>query len=156
MPIPLAGQTILASDAFNLQTYTPTWTNVILGTGADNEGWWQQIGQMVLWGFRLQLGTSPSTSGTIEISLPVAAYTGGGASLQAALGSWVYRDDSGPDHWSGSLGSFEAAGLNASLDGVWDGTSNKTRFGTVVSTARPAVVAVSDVISGSGCYRSAS
>lgn len=155
--IPLAGQIIRSTDTFNLITFTPTFTNVTLGTGADNQGWYQQIGFMVMWGFRLEFGTSPAfVTGSAEIALPVPAFTGGGASLQACVGSYIYRT-SGTSHYAGALGTFEAAGLNATFAGAWDsGTSiPNDRAGLVSATQRPAAPTAAGVLSGQGCYRAA-
>lgn len=150
---PYAGQTIRSSDAFGLVTFTPSWSNLTLGTGAVNEGWYQPIGRMVLWGFRLEFGTSPGLpGGSVLCALPsgFAAYTGGGLSLKATLGSWTYRTSSSV-HYSGSLGAFEAAGLNAAFAGAWTGTAPNGQIG---STNLPAAPVVQGVLSGSGVYLS--
>ena len=154
MSAPLAGDLVKASDAFKLNSYTPTLTNITLGSGGLNDGWYQTIGNFVLWGFRIQLGTSPAITSNALVSLPVAAYTGGGTSLQACLGSWVLRDDnssSPQQNFGGPMSVFEAAGINACFGGAWDATAPRQR----VTTGVPITYQVSDVLAGSGCYRSA-
>lgn len=149
----LAGQTIKASDAFTLNTFTPVWTGVTLGAGAINEGWYQQIGDAVLWGFRAQFGTAPALTAVVNLDLPVIAFAGGGLSLQGCLGSWIFRDSSGTvHHFSGSIGIWDAAGVQCAFSGAWDGTAPQLR---IVNGGIPFTVAVDDVLSGSGFYRAA-
>jgi hypothetical protein len=163
MAVPAAGQTIKASDAFQMNTYTPTLSNITVGTSASLEGWYQQIGQAVLWGFRLEFGTgSPAfgTAGNALVSLPVTAYTGGLLGLDMCIGSWIYRDG-GLLHYAGSLGCFESAGINASASGAWDSTAVRPhrRVGNdgAAGTTYPQGITVGsgDVFSGSGWYRAA-
>lgn len=146
------GDPIRADDMFDLNTFTPVWTNVTLGsTGLANEGWYQQIGSMVMWGFRLELGTGGVFTATINLDLPVPAYSGGGLSLQNTLGAWMLRDTSAGTHYSGSIGVWSAAGTSCSFGGTWNGTAPLTR----ISASSPVVTAVGDVLTGSGCYRAA-
>lgn len=159
MATPAAGSLIRASDAFQMTLFTPSTTNITIGTGATSEGWYQQIGSMVLWGFRIEFGTSPSfASAGILVALPVTAYTGGGAGLQATLGSWIMRTAS-TSHYGGSMGAFESAGLNASFSGAWNGSTNGNngRIAGPASTGIPAgvTIAATNVLSGSGVYRAA-
>lgn len=148
--IPLPGQIIRASDSFNTVLFTPT-TNFTVGTGAVSEGWYQTLGQWVLWGFRIQMGTSPSWPSTITVSLPVTAYAGNGTGLQASLGSWMFRDDSATTHYSGTMGVFDSGGLTASFGGAWSGTVPNSR----ISPGTPVTVAVTDILSGTGVYLAA-
>jgi hypothetical protein len=144
------GDSVKATDMFRTIPFTPTWTAVTVGSGAENEGWYQQIGSFVLWGFRLEFGTSPSLSGEARIALPVDAYDGGGTALQACLGTWIYRDASAPiNHWSGSMGLY--SGGQCSFAGAWDGTAPRKR----INATDPFVVALNDVLSGTGYYRAA-
>lgn len=146
---PLAGQIIRASDAFNMQTFTPVYTNYTIGAGAVNEGWYQEIGELVMWGFRTQLGTAPAGAGAsgVLVDLPVPAWTGGGNSLQAAAGSFVVRDASPLLNYIGTMSIFASTGLQVSFS---LGSSTTRMNGT-----NPITPAVDDVISGSGVYRAA-
>lgn len=132
-------------------SWTPTWANVTQGTGAVNEGYYLDLGDWIIWQFRLQFGTSPSFSSTIQINLPAAAWTGGGVSLQATLGSWTFRDTSAGKHYAGSIGIWSSAGTSASFNGAWDSTIPNSR----ITNAIPVTVAVDDVLSGGGIYKKA-
>lgn len=133
--------------------FTPSWSNVTLGTSAVNEGYYTVIGDLVFWQFRTEFGTSPSFSTTIQLGLPVAGWTGGGLGLQGTIGTWTMRDSSSQEHYSGSIGMWQADGTLASFAGAWDSGASKpsARMGP----AKPITVAVQDVLSGSGVYRKA-
>lgn len=152
MTTPATGLNVHALDMFRMNAFTPAWVNVTPGGGAENQGWYQQIGSFVLWGFRLEFGTSPAISGIAELTLPVVAYDGGGTGLQACLGEWNLRDASGTvKHHGGSIGVFGSGGTLASFAGAWDATAPQLR----VTTNIPFAIALNDVLSGTGCYRAA-
>lgn len=146
---PTATQLEALANHGKVTAFTPSWTNVTLGSGAVNEGRYVQIGDLVFWWFRTQFGTSPAFSTTIQLTLPVTALAGGGNGVQATVGAWTFRDASAGDHWSGSIGLWSSAGTLASFAGAWNGTAPKTRIGT---SGAPVTVAVDDVLSGSGHY----
>lgn len=145
MATPLPGNRTRTSDIFTVTTFTPTW-NFTVGTGATNEGWYAQIGELVHWGVRVQLGTSPTSSGTTSVllDLPVDAWTGGGNGLQAVLGTFNYRDASGPSFYAGSANVFASAGTQA----CFILGSSTTRL----SPTNPVAFAVDDVIAVGGTY----
>lgn len=145
MTVPIPGNNIRASDIFNLTEFTPSFTGLSTGTGATSEGWYSQIGNLVFWGFRVQLGSSPSSSATVVIDLPVDAWTGGGNGLQAVVGSFVFRDASTVNFYAGTATVHSSGGTNASFCLG----SNVTRLGNSV----PVAFAVDDVISASGVYQ---
>ena len=146
--MPLAGDPLKAADSFNLVTFTPVWTALTVGSGAVNEGWYNRSGDVVHWGFRLQLGTTPSGAGTtIQMDLPVAAWTGGGSGLQAAVGSFNIRDASTVNQYPGTITVFSSSGLSCAFSLA----SGSTRW----NSSTPMAVAVDDIISGSGVYRAA-
>lgn len=148
MAAPLAGQIIRASDSFNIQTFTPVWTNVTVGTGAINEGWYLQQGDLVNWGFRLQFGTGGTSSGSVILDLPVAAFTGGGNGLQWTVGSFIIRDASASAaNYAGSLSIFTSGGVSA----AFSLGNSTTRANNTVPIAGN--YAIDDVISGQGVYR---
>lgn len=142
---PLAGQIVRASDAFGLTAFNLNWTSFNPGTGPASEGYYQTIGRMVMWWFRVQLGTSPSGSGTYLLDLPVTAYTGGGNGLNACLGNWNYRV-SGTVFYAGSMSVFASNGLQASFTL----TSSTGRM----NNTTPVSPAVDHVFSGGGVYLS--
>lgn len=153
---PSAGSPVKITDAFDVRTWTPSWSvstgSFAAGSGAVNEGWWLQIGRVVHWGFKLQLGSSPTIGGTLLLTLPVEAWVGGGAGLQVGLGSWIYRDNSVPAHWSGTIAGWDAGGTRASFSGAWSGSAPNTR----INATQPFAYAVDDTLAGSGVYLSES
>lgn len=155
MAAPLAGQIIRASDMFNLQSFTPTWTAVTQGAGAINEGWYQTIGDWVLFGARLEFGTAPSFSSTILMNLPVLAYTGGGAATNATVGSWMFRDNSGPTHYAGTMAMSSTAGDSTTFNGGWHVTNARPDGRISNSGPVPITLQVGDILSCTGSYRAA-
>lgn len=149
--MPYVGDDILLADIFNLQDWTPSWTNVTTGGSSVNEGWYATLGKLTFFGGRLQFGTAPSISTYALLTLPVAAWTGGGNSLQLCIGSWNFRDSSAGDHFSGAMGIWSSAGTSVSFGGAWRGSAPDRR----ITTAIPATVAVDDILSFQGVYRAA-
>lgn len=140
--------------ASGVTTFTPSWTNTVLGTGAINEGYYQVIGGMVLWGFRTEFGTSPSFSTTIQLALPVTAYIPAtGTQIQGPAGNWNFRDTSAGDHYAGSMGLWDGTGTLVSFSGAYDSTATKDN--SRIAPAKPFTVGAQDVLSGSGVYRKA-
>jgi hypothetical protein len=145
--------TTSASGGLDLPStiWTPSWSSVTQGTGAVNAGYYLDLGDWMLFSFRLQFGTSPSFSSTIQMTLPAAAWVGGGTNIQATCGSWTFRDTSGTYHYSGSMGIWSSAGTSVSFNGAWDGTQDRGR----ITNAVPVTVQVDDVLSGCGIYKKA-
>ncbi len=152
--IPHAGSFAQAAQVFNTIDWVPTWTSITRGTGFAEEGWYATLGDLVFFGYKLVLGTSPSFTASTQINgtLPVTADTTG---LQQAYGAWLYRDDSATQHYSGTVAGFDTGGVSFCLDGAWDGTAPRLRVGNSAGTNIPVTPAVSDVISFSGIYRAA-
>jgi hypothetical protein len=89
-----------AGDAWT--AYTPTYTNVTLGTGPSQSSAYTQIGKTVFVRTQLTLGTGASLSGSVTISLPVTARSG---VWQAGMvwGVAYFRDASPFAQYSGTL-----------------------------------------------------
>jgi hypothetical protein len=134
-----------------IHDWTPTIDNVVVGAGAASTGWYQQAAGLVTAHFVIVFGTTPSFSSTILLNLPVAADVD---YLQAWLGGWVLRDTSVPDHYSGALAAWSAAGSQASFSGAWDPATSKPN--TRATTGKPITVAVGDVLTGGLKYRDGS
>lgn len=149
---PQPGNLVRASDAFGFTTFTPSTTGLTAGTGAISEGWYQTLGQMVLWGIRIELGTSPSFSASVVFNLPITAYTGGGAGLAATLGTWNFRSG-GTINYAGSVIVQDSGGLTGRFSGAWNGTAPSSNVG--LSTSTPATPAATNVLSATGIYRAA-
>jgi len=158
-------QTLATSVETALTTYE-TWTSFTptlgfsggfasVGAGV-NQGFYQKLGTgsgaLVHAEFRIELGAGFSlTAGTWAMALPVAAYAWGGAGIQSAIGSWIARDDSGPFHFAGTLGLWNAAGTAVSFGGSWLTDKPKSR----VDSNDPIVWAAGDVLAGTMSYRAA-
>lgn len=151
MAAPLSGQILRASD-LGFTTFTPTWSNLTAGSGASNEGWYEVVGNMIHWGFRLEFGTSPSYSSSILMNLPVTAYAGGGTGLAGHVGAWGARS-SGTINYAGSIVVNDSGGLQAAFKGAWSGSVPSSNIG--VSSSTPFTPASGNVLSGSGSYRAA-
>lgn len=156
----LADSVEAALDAYEAWTsWTLTWTGLggitSVGAGGQVQGIYEQIGKLVHAEFRIELGTGFTWSGgTLELNLPVTAYTGWlGAGNQAALGFWTVRDDSVPDHYAGTLGLAGPSGAACHFNGAWDGTAPKKRVSG--SGNIPVTWAAGDIISGALQYRAA-
>ena len=152
MAAPVSGQLIRASDSYSLVTFTPTFTGWTLGSGAVSEGWYQQIGQMVLWGMRLEWGTTPVFTSSLLMAFPVTAYaSSGGSGLAATVGSWSGRAG-GTTNYSGTCEVNDSGGVNMKFGGAWNGTVPASNFGQA-ATNTPYTPAVGLVLSASGVYR---
>lgn len=66
---------ILAAEAWT--AFTPSWTNLTVGAGGTNEGYYKQIGKTVFFRVKTILGTSPSVGAAI-LALPVTIKAGYG------------------------------------------------------------------------------
>lgn len=130
------------------------WTPVIgtgltaLGAGTASTGWYTTRNGIVTGEFYFLFAGSPVFGSTIAIDLPVAADADG---IQACMGSWVFRDTSGPYHYAGSLAIWSAGATSVSLSGAWDGTAPRSR----VTHTVPFTVAATDILSGKLSYRAA-
>lgn len=148
--VPSAGSQLKVTDTFDDRTWTPVWAGGVtsLGSGATNEGRWTQIGNRVEWQFRTQFGTGVSFSATLQLTLPVQGWAGGGSSLQMATGHWLYRQSSVPAHHAGTVAIFDAGGTTVSFGGAWDGSQPRTR----INATQPFAPSAGDVLSASGIY----
>jgi hypothetical protein len=72
-------------------SYTPTLTNVTLGTGGTLVGRYRQVGKTVDYRIEITLGTGGAITGTATIGLPVATASTGRAPLGDA-----YLSDASP------------------------------------------------------------
>jgi|10_taG_2_1085330.scaffolds.fasta_scaffold28741_2 hypothetical protein len=53
------------------EAFTPSWTNVTLGSGATNAGFAAEINELVFFEIGLVLGSSSSIGGSISFAVPV-------------------------------------------------------------------------------------
>ncbi|OFW64725.1 MAG: hypothetical protein A2135_10030 [Actinobacteria bacterium RBG_16_67_15] len=141
---------ILNSTMWSFAAYTATTTAITLGTGGVITTNYCRIGtgDLVFFNGYITFGTSPAITATCHITLPTAADV---TAIQWCVGSWVFRDDSVPDHYAGSLGIWDTGGAEISFAGAWDGTAPRDR----VRVGVPMTVAVGDRLSWEGWYISA-
>jgi len=136
-------------------TWSLTWNPGItsIGAGGFQEGFYMQIGKWVHAQFRIQIGTAPTLSGsTWVLNLPVTAYASwSGLGHHPALGSWLVRDNSAADYYSGTISADVASGVSCTFGGAWGGTSPNSR----ITSAIPVTFAVSDSLTGVLNYRAA-
>lgn len=133
--------------------YTPGLTNITLGAGGTNHGWYTKLpGGWINGAFYLVFGTSPSIAATCDIGLPEAAWQPIASVIQICVGSWTFRDQS-PSiyHYGGALGIWAPAADSVSMNGAWDGTAPRLRM----TNAIPFTVAATDILSGQFSYRAA-
>lgn len=141
-----AGNFVRAEDIFDTLdaddpiTWTVTWTNLTKGTGPTEEGWYMKRGRKVSAMHTLTMGTSPSWSGSVSFPLPVECITG---TLDAAVGSWVFRDNSALDFFAGTVTLLSST--TARLSGAWNGTAPVDFLGQ--GGTSPVALAVSDKVS---------
>ena len=96
-----------ASGALIYQDYTPTFTNFTLGNGTIESSRYAQSGEFIhFWG-GVQLGSTSSVSGQIEILLPVEAKW----SVTGGPGAVVALGDNGVGTFEG-LGTIATTKLN--------------------------------------------
>lgn len=81
--------------------FTPSWTNLTVGSGGTNSGYYCQIGKTVHLRVKVILGTSPSV-GAVDLTLPVAASSN--YIEQQPIGNVVLRDTDGGIYVLGRLG----------------------------------------------------
>ena len=134
----LAGQYVRSSD---VELWTPTWTNLSLGTGPTQEGYYfVSEDRAVTAHYHLIVGTGGSWSGTTSFTLPVTCITG---TLDMAIGSFVYRDNSLTDFYAGTVVLLSAT--EARCVGLWSGTLPVDILGQ--GGTSPVALAVSDKVS---------
>jgi len=139
--------TVLNDTMWSFAAYTATTTNITLGGGGVITTNYCRFGtgDLVFFNGLITFGTSPAITGECRVSLPV---TSAATAYQWCYGSWIYRDNSVPDHYSGSLGAFDLAGAETGFSGAWNGTAPYKRITTNV----PVAVAVDDRLSWSGWF----
>jgi len=119
---------ILGQRTVPLTSYTPSLTNVTLGTGGVSFGRYSVIGKVVSWAAGFRLGTGGNVTGLISIGLPTDYPAATTADVGFVVGAWA---DTG-SRWAGAgiivgAGSpnTETAGrvVNAGIVIGWDATS---------------------------------
>jgi len=148
-----------AMEAWN--AWTPTFDTpgnggiTSVGAGAIG-GHYNQRGKHVHAEFRFQLGAGFAIqSGTFVLMLPVPAFVWGGNGLNAAVGSWILRDDSTSpvQHMAGTLGLFQVSSDRVHFGGapIAGGGASVRRM----DSTDPITWAASDILSGFLDYRAA-
>jgi hypothetical protein len=141
---------IMRAAEWVIHDWEPTFDAGIttLGVGTTPLGWYTQRAGIVEGHFYIAFAGSPVFASTISMFLPVVGDFDG---IQAAAGSWVFRDNSAGEHYAGTLGVWSGDGDSVSFSGCWDGTAPRSR----ITNGKPFTVAAGDILSGSFKYRSA-
>lgn len=127
--------------------YTPTLTNVTLGNGTIS-GVYQRLGTYVVFGFQLILGSTTSVSGTIGISLPFTATSGGNSISYMNVG----MNDTGTNTFNG-IGIIAASATKVDIFALAAG-GTYTSIGTSSTNATtPFTWTNTDQVYGTGIYR---
>jgi hypothetical protein len=126
---------LTAVGAQTWSTWTLSWDTTSgggftsVGGSGFSEGYYTRIGNLVHAEFRVELASGFAVdTGTFILMLPVTAHAFSGAIFHSTLGTWTARDDSAPNHWSGSLSLYQSSADRVSFGGAWDGTSPKKRI----------------------------
>jgi hypothetical protein len=117
-----------SSDA-QWESFTPSWTNVTLGTSATNVGHYAEIGRVVVCRVSLTLGTGASVGGNVRLDWPVAPVSM--TSLQP-LGNAIYFDTSASAYNHGTMHY-----INATLAGCYNVRADST-FATATNLSASA------------------
>jgi len=145
-----AGAKIDQSD-FGFKSWTPSFSGLTLGSGNTVTGWYTNVGGLVNAHFHVLLGTGAAFTSSVVLDLPVASNA---SALQAAFGSWVYRDTSAVTHYAGTVAGWDAGGTQASFSGAWNSTSNMPT-GRIGGTNVLVTPGSGDVFSSVMTYRAA-
>jgi hypothetical protein len=137
-----AGQEVRVGDAFtSWTTYTPTFLNVTLGTGATVTGKWRRVADfMILLRFQLTLGTGGSVTGNLGVTIPGGL--SGEGTLRQTLPVWAF-DSSASGYYSGVAVLQNGGGPNFDRFG---GPSNTVGW----NGTTPFTWASGDIIQGQG------
>ena len=132
-------------------TYTPTWSNLTLGTGATNEAAFIRIGSLVTVRFRFVLGTSPTVGTNPEMSLPDGDSLATFYDTNMPIGFALARDNS---TFTNSTYGFMREASGGGVRFGW-AQSNMGNPGGI-NSANPFTWAASDELSGQFTYEPAS
>jgi len=151
----LAESVEAALDAYETwNSWTPVFTvGGFASVGAGSvEGFYELRGKHCHAEFRIELGSGFSvTAGIMVVTLPVPQYGWSGDAFLSALGNWVIRDDTSPNHYAGTIAGSGSGGTGAVFAGAWSGTAPNLR----VAEDRPMVWAAPDIVSAVFDYRTA-
>jgi hypothetical protein len=125
--------------------WTPTLSNLTLGTGATSQHRYSQINKVVVFRSKIVLGTGGSVGGVFSLTLPTNAYA------THSVAASVNFIDSGGSFYPGSVtnitaGALEVFAINSS------GTYSVM---TQVTTGVPFTWSSGDIITIAGAYEAA-
>lgn len=122
-------------------SYTPSTSNITLGTGGTAVGAYHRIGKTIMFRAKVTLGTSGALTGNPSISLPIAPASGAVPHFQA-----IYAD--GGTVWYDGM-SLSVSGSTLNSFGTHTSASN---FFVAVSATVPFTWASTDYIYVFGTY----
>lgn len=141
---------LIASEAWT--PYTPTWTNVTLGTGFTSNGQFIKLGRTVFWKAFLKLGTGGAVTGSIVVSFPEIAAASEDPGFGGTMGSQVLLSDATGSFFNGAL--IAASVTTATVRAIGSSGAHSTL--DVTSATVPFVWTINDEIAISGQYEAAS
>lgn len=151
-PVAITSSQLVPPGAWT--SYTPTFGNTTVGNGSAT-GAYVQAGKIVHFKVRLLWGSTTSFSGNVDVSLPVAAVTNGGAGLAAAthaVSAWLL--DSSSQHFIGLAVVGVDAANSPSATKARIAHTEAGNVGTVNAT-NPFTWAQNDIIVITGFYEAA-
>jgi hypothetical protein len=129
--------------------YSPTLTNVTLGTGGAISAAYARIGRTILFRIRIVLGTGGALTGTMTATLPVAA-TADHFAGNHLIGHCTYADATGGTFY-GPAELNTATTLRPRALGSAGTWANQD----LINATQPFTWAVSDVLTINGAYEAA-
>jgi len=108
--------------------WTPTFTNFTQGSGATSSCYYARIGKTIVAQGYITLGTSPTVSGQIGVSLPVDHSS---SNRSSAVGSLFMRDASAATSYTGSINLSGSGPARANLQAL----NSAGTYATIVNTS---------------------
>jgi hypothetical protein len=147
-----AGQILTAAELNAIGTpvaFTPSWTNLAVGTGgsASNVGAYIQVNKLLFLRVRVVLGSSgASVTGKIGITLPASLTLAGSPDLNFIQSMGVILGDSG----TASVGGWVQKGTSTRLDIIAYNVAGTYAVDSITASNVPFVWAPGDSIDLSG------
>jgi len=134
-------------------SYTPTWTNVTLGTGVVQQSAYMNAGKLYLVRIYLKLGTSGAFTGTPEFTLPDAVSMNSNYSIYGRIGTGTLIDDSAGAGYPIEFGPSTTTYARARF--LYHSVSGANVVGSPPNATTPVTWTVNDVVAGTIVFEAA-